>query len=128
MDVIKTAKRMKNIEEILATQASCKNGDMAIEIADLACKMRNQIPLSQEEIALKDAYFKKTKRMKSIKEKAEEYLLQNKDEILCVYDRYAGFVDGANYVLDEIEKCVKSSSNSRLKIDTIKQIIELLKK
>lgn len=35
---------------------------------------------------------------------------------------------GANYVLGEIEKCVKSSSNSRLKIDTIKQIIELLKK
>ena len=35
---------------------------------------------------------------------------------------------GANYVLDEIEKCVKSLSNSRLKIDTIKQIIEQLKK
>lgn len=42
--------------------------------------------------------------MKSIKEKAEEYLLQNKDEILCVYDRYAGFVDGANYVISCIEK------------------------
>lgn len=66
--------------------------------------------------------------MKSIKEKAEENLEINKDEILCVYDRYAGFVDGANYVLDEIEKCVKSSSNSRLKVDTIKQIIEQLKK
>lgn len=37
--------------------------------------------------------------MKSIKEKADEYLQQEKDEILCVYDRYAGFVDGANYVL-----------------------------
>ena len=49
---------MKNIEEILAIQASCKNGDMAVEIADIAYKMRNQIPLSQEEIALRDAYFK----------------------------------------------------------------------
>jgi hypothetical protein len=38
--------------------------------------------------------------MKSIKEKAEEYLEEEKDEILCVYDRYAGFVDGANYVLE----------------------------
>lgn len=66
--------------------------------------------------------------MKSIKEKSNDYLQKEKDEILCVYDRYAGFVDGANYVLDEIEKCVKSSSNSRLKIDTIKQIIEQLKK
>lgn len=35
---------------------------------------------------------------------------------------------GANYVINEIEKCIKSSSNSRLKIDTIKQIIEQLKK
>ena len=44
--------------------------------------------------------------MKSIKEKANEYLHQEKDEILCVYDRYAGFVDGANYVLDEIERLI----------------------
>lgn len=45
--------------------------------------------------------------MKSIKEKSDEYLHQEKDEILCVYDRYAGFVDGANYVVEEIEKLVK---------------------
>ena len=44
--------------------------------------------------------------MKSIKEKSEEYLQQEKDEILSVYDRYAGFVDGANYVLDIIEQLV----------------------
>ena len=37
--------------------------------------------------------------MKSIKEMSEEYLEEEKDEIVCVYDRYAGFVDGANYVL-----------------------------
>ena len=55
----KKAKRMKSIKEILAIQASCKNGDMAVEIADLAYKIRNQIPLSKEEIDLRDAYFKK---------------------------------------------------------------------
>ena len=38
------------------------------------------------------------------------------------------FEAGANYVLECIEKCVKSSSNSRLKIDTIKEIIKQLKK
>lgn len=38
--------------------------------------------------------------MKSIQEKVEDYLQDNKDEILNVYDRFAGFVDGANYVLD----------------------------
>ena len=68
--------------------------------------------------------------MKSIKEKAEEFYpghcnaytdARNKDKRI-------GFEAGANYVLDEIEKCVKSSSISRLKIDTIKQIIEQLKK
>lgn len=44
--------------------------------------------------------------MKSIKEKAKENLEQNKNEIICVYDRYAGFVDGASYVLDEVEKLI----------------------
>lgn len=40
--------------------------------------------------------------MKSIKEMSEVYLEEKKDEIVCVYDRYAGLVDGANYVLEEI--------------------------
>ena len=42
--------------------------------------------------------------MKTIKEISEEYLEEEKDEILCVYDRYAGFVDGANHVLEQIEE------------------------
>jgi hypothetical protein len=37
--------------------------------------------------------------MKSIKEMSEEYLKEEEEEVVCVYDRYAGFVDGANYVL-----------------------------
>lgn len=63
--------------------------------------------------------------MKSIKEKAEENLEQNKDEILCVYDRYAGFVDGANYVLEEIEKLVKFN---RWSAQDLYELIEQLKK
>lgn len=47
--------------------------------------------------------------MKTIEEKTNEYLQQEKDEILCVYDRYAGFVDGANYVLEEIEKAKQNN-------------------
>ena len=74
--------------------------------------------------------------MKSIKEKANEYGLFNPnihyDADGSTYDDVdkpsMDFEAGANYVLDEIEKCVKSSSNSRLKIDTIKQIIKQLKK
>jgi len=69
--------------------------------------------------------------MKSIKEKSNEYA--DEQDLRMAYNGSCdncrkGFVVGANYVLDEIEKCVKSSSNSRLKIDTIKQIIEQLKK
>jgi hypothetical protein len=62
--------------------------------------------------------------MKSIKEKAEDNCIKygSLGDIA-----YSEFVEGANYVLEEIERCVKSSSNSRLKIDTIKQIIEQLK-
>ena len=37
--------------------------------------------------------------MKTIKEISEEYLEEEKDEIVCVYDRYAGFVDGATCAL-----------------------------
>ena len=66
--------------------------------------------------------------MKSIKEKAEEYENNIGSQDYCWLDVRESFEAGANYVLDEIEKCVKSSSNSRLKIDTIKQIIKQLKK
>lgn len=49
--------------------------------------------------------------MKSIKEMSDEYLEEEKDEIVCVYDRYAGFVDGANYVLDEVGSLMKDVSD-----------------
>jgi hypothetical protein len=73
--------------------------------------------------------------MKSIKEKSEENLEQNKDEILCVYDRYAGFVDGANYVLEEIENVIKSDRilghpfpSLEMRYNQIINVIEQLKK
>jgi len=65
--------------------------------------------------------------MKSIKEKAEEYLQQEKDEILCVYDRYAGFVDGANYVLDAIEECFNPKDDIVKQWGAIATLIEQLK-
>lgn len=37
--------------------------------------------------------------MKTIKEMSDEYLEEEKDEIVCVYDRCAGFVDGATCAL-----------------------------
>jgi len=70
--------------------------------------------------------------MKSIKEKAHEIgwvYSKHYDPTACKQEWCEMAArESANYVLDEIEKCVKSSSNSRLKIDTIKQIIEQLKK
>lgn len=73
--------------------------------------------------------------MESIKEKSEN-LYPDKKVVLargnaclsCGRVKRESFEAGANYVLDEIEKCVKSSLNSRLKIDTIKQTIEQLKR
>ena len=66
--------------------------------------------------------------MKSIKEKAEENLEQNKDEILCVYDRYAGFVDGANYVLDVIVGIINQPMNDYLVLEELWNKIEELRK
>ena len=65
--------------------------------------------------------------MKSIKEKAEENLEQNKDEILCVYDRYAGFVDGADYVLDEIENQLDEFHSFEDSL-MVRRVVEQLKK
>lgn len=62
--------------------------------------------------------------MKSIKEKSEEYLQQEKDEILCLYDRYAGYVDGANYVLEQIESLTKYN---RWSAQDLYELIEQLK-
>lgn len=41
---------------------------------------------------------------KTIKEIANKILEDNKDEIVCVYDRYAGIVDGANAVLEAVRE------------------------
>ena len=49
---------MRSIEAILRTQRNCKPGYMATEIANLAYKIRNKQPLTEEEKALKEAYFK----------------------------------------------------------------------
>ena len=66
--------------------------------------------------------------MKSIKEKARENLEQNKDDILCVYDRYAGFVDGANYVLECFESILPFVAKKGIIYGKIKDTIEQLKK
>ena len=68
--------------------------------------------------------------MKSIKKKAEEYLQQEKNEILCVYDRYAGFMDGANYVIDEIEHliCEKQVKGNLSLFDLTYLIVKLKEK
>ena len=63
--------------------------------------------------------------MKSIKEKARIYLKEEEDEVLCVYDRYAGFVDGANYVLEEIGKLI---NYNRWSAQDLYKVIDELKK
>ena len=62
--------------------------------------------------------------MKTIKEMSEKYLEEEKDEIVCVYDRYAGFVDGANYVLEQIEEVTNICFDEELR----KVIAQLKKK
>lgn len=63
--------------------------------------------------------------MKTIKEMSEKYLEEEKDEIVCVYDRYAGFVDGANYVLEEIGKLI---NYKRWSAQDLYKVIDELKK
>lgn len=53
--------------------------------------------------------------MKTIKEMSEEYLEKEKDEIVCIYDRYAGFVDGAIYVLNQIEEWLRTTDYTSYK-------------
>ena len=70
----------------------------------------------------------KNKRMKSIKEKAEEFhkviRVINEHESIVNTQGSKMFVEGANYVLDEIEKFMKHNlvCNSNLK-----RLIEQLK-
>ena len=63
--------------------------------------------------------------MKSIKEMSEVYLEEKKDELVCVYDRYAGLVDGANYVLEEIGKLI---NYKRWSEQDLYKVIDELKK
>ena len=66
--------------------------------------------------------------MKSIKEKAVENLELDKDEILCYNDRYAGFMDGANYVLVEIEKLINEKQiGGNLPLFDLTHLIDKLK-
>jgi hypothetical protein len=46
---------------------------------------------------------------KSIKQLSDAYFDSVKDETVCVYDRYAGCVDGAEMVLNKIEDLVKAA-------------------
>ena len=46
---------------------------------------------------------------KSIRQLSDTYFDSVKDETVCVYDRYAGYVDGAEMVLNKIEDLVKSA-------------------
>lgn len=47
---------------------------------------------------------------KSIKEMSDDYFKSVKDKtVLCVYDRFAGSVDGAEQVLDKFEKKFESA-------------------
>lgn len=70
----------------------------------------------------------KTKRMKSIKEKSNEYA--NEQDLRMAYNGSCdncrqGFVAGANYVLEEIEKLVKFN---RWTVQDLYELIEQLKR
>lgn len=53
---------MRPIKKILETQKSCKPGESAKEIIELAYKMRNNLQLTEDELKLRDAYFKTFKQ------------------------------------------------------------------
>lgn len=48
--------------------------------------------------------------MATIKDMAKKYLKKRKGEVLNIHDRYAGFIDGANAVLKEIDRCIPDES------------------
>ena len=64
----------------------------------------------------------------NIKEKAEEYVFGFHPSIQRMCKE--SYVDGATYVLDEVEQVVQDnlSSHSTFKLKCIKQIVEELKK
>ena len=49
------------------------------------------------------------RKKNSIKDLSESYLEASKDEMVCVYDRYAGYVDGVEMVLNKVEDLVKGA-------------------
>jgi hypothetical protein len=66
----------------------------------------------------------------SIKDLSESYLEASKDEMVCVYDRYAGYVDGAEMVLNKIEDLAKGAyfySDSSTKTRFLRNVEELIK-
>ena len=76
---------------------------------------------------------RETKRIKSIKEKAEEHAPYTREDSWNRAQKYiiaqTSFEAGANYVLGEIEKVLQGDleSHSTFKLKCIKQIIEELK-
>lgn len=67
---------------------------------------------------------------KSIKEMSDDYFYSFKDKtVLCVYDSIAGFVDGAEQVLDKFEKkleSAKSYSDSSVHSRFFREVQELI--
>lgn len=66
----------------------------------------------------------------TITEKAKAYSLEQKENAVFGYDEEdleKSFLAGANHVLEKIEKCLNSNTNSRLKLDSIKSVIRELK-
>ena len=67
---------------------------------------------------------------KSIKQLSDTYLDSVKDETVCVYDRFAGFVDGAEMVLNKIEHLVIGAmfySDLTTKTRFFREVQELIK-
>ena len=85
---------MTDKEKILAEiERLMHNHDSALDYEAALEDVRNFIDSLQEEPISED--FKKFE---------EDYLEENKDEILCVYDRHAGLVDGAKWQKEQMAK------------------------
>lgn len=65
--------------------------------------------------------------MVTIQEASNANIEKEKDEILCVYDRRAGFVDGATWAMDEIKEILQSPQSDYLKIQQALETIHKMK-
>lgn len=65
--------------------------------------------------------------MVTIQEASKANIEKYSDEILCVYDRHAGFVDGATWALDEIKAILQSPQSDYLKIQEALETINKMK-